>query len=82
MDEPKAIAQMFADFFDDKVRKLAKLDLNPVPNLHLHKPRTPIFSMEDLTTGLKKVKNKKCYGMDGIPLRVAKDFCTLYPARP
>lgn len=42
-------------------------------------PRNPIvFTKEDLSRTLKLIKSKRCFGVDGLPLKVAKDFCEMH----
>ncbi len=73
---PKELAKIFLDFFIGKVNDLARLDKCPIMDVSSGHPGfQPLqFTHEDLAKALKGVKNKKCSGIDNIPLIVAKDF--------
>jgi len=74
------LAEIFAKFFTEKVNKLARLDARPINNIIKIKPLHPIeFTLDDLKSALKQIKNKKCHGTDGLPLKLIKDFVALYP---
>lgn len=73
------LSDIFANFFKDKVINLAQT-MPGRPMAAGHGPPVPAtFSLQDLEKALKKVKSKHCFGIDGVPLRIAKDFCLLMP---
>jgi len=69
------------DFFVNKVLSLAKLDTFPI-DINKCKPIPPkqplTFNKTDLERALKATKSKKCFGIDKLPLRVVKDFASIY----
>ncbi len=59
---------------------LANLDIVPIEHIPLTPPQHPLkFNREDLRKVLKQIKNKRCYGLDNLPLKVAKDYCEVFP---
>jgi len=78
----KEISEMFVDFFSEKVKKLSGLTQDEWESEWI--PRQEPSSYLDITTddiikASKLLKSKKCYGPDGIPLRIIKDIGTLAP---
>jgi len=77
--DPIVLAAAFRDFFIEKVKNLAGIDEWSDTRENEPTPNPITFNQEDLSKALKEIKNKKCFGPDMIPLKVAKDFCELYP---
>jgi hypothetical protein len=78
--DPKVLAEEFKNFFINKVNDLAKLEENPIESYNPNVITESIsFSGDDLQKALKTIKNKKCFGTDGVPLVVAKDFVKCNP---
>jgi len=78
--DEQELSELFANFFVDKVLRLANLEQNPIRIQNPNENCDPIvFSLDDLTKSLKKIKSKKCYGIDNIPLNMAKDFARIFP---
>jgi len=72
------ISNMFVEFFVSKVKGLEEKG-NPDPNLN-----TPLTYTEDVRPFTvdeikKSLRNKKCYGLDGIPLKIVKDIARQKP---
>ncbi len=75
--EPQEIAELFVDYFQQKVITLAGT-LPGRPQVRSTGP--PLrFTLKELEETLSRVKSKHCYGPNGIPLRIVKDFCTIMP---
>jgi hypothetical protein len=71
------LANCFAGFFRDKVKKLAH---DEIKTIKLSTPENPVyFSLQELQQVFKMVKGKKCFGPDGIPQNLLKD---VYEAMP
>ncbi len=65
------IANLFANFFLEKVEKLST---EPVTIPSLIKPLNPLsFTLEEVEMSLKTLTNKKSFGPDGIPQNLFKD---------
>jgi len=72
--DPKKIADLFADFFVEKVDKLAAQVATPPPTSY--KPNGLakfIITGQMLENAVRSLKNKKSYGIDGISLCVVRD---------
>jgi len=73
-----AKAEMFANFFEDKILKLSK---NTKPEATIEPPtriEPSIFFTPDLLDNVfKKIKPKKCYGFDRTPMIAIKDGCSI-----
>jgi Reverse transcriptase (RNA-dependent DNA polymerase) len=68
------LAEMFADFFVGKVRKLSS---DPVQKIVIPKPEKPLcFSQSEIMNVVKSFASKKCLGPDGVPQNVLKDVTT------
>jgi len=77
--DPLTIGRTFRDFFIGKVLKLADLERKPIILGSIEENQNPlVFTKDELRDALRKLKNKKCYGVDNIPLKMAKDYATLY----
>lgn len=76
--DKKIIGNHFVKFFTDKVKTLGNItDWPTYPELR--EVTNPLqFTAKELNKALKKVKNKKCYGPNGIPLKIAKDVCNSF----
>jgi hypothetical protein len=72
--DPKTLASLFLNFFRDKVYNLSDLDIRPIIIPEHDKQESISFTMLELEEAIKKVPPKKCFGTDGIPLLVARDF--------
>jgi hypothetical protein len=69
---------LFADFFVGKVERLSKLDLNPLREIGLQPAHNPlVFDVSILEKVIQKIKLKKCYGTDNVPLILARDLISL-----
>ncbi len=75
--DPKVISETFASFFTKKVLRLART-IPERPKIDSVGPSIE-FSMEELEKAIAKIKSKHCFGLNGIPLRVVRDFCLLMP---
>jgi hypothetical protein len=70
LKDPKEIADEFARFFEEKVKKLSS---NAGPYAWIRTEGTITVSKEEVIAALKQLKNKMCSGEDGIPLKIIKD---------
>jgi hypothetical protein len=70
-------AQMFADFFKGRISTLAarskveQFVYNGQRKLNIEEPL--VFTHEEVLQEMKQLKDKKCYGMDRIPLKIIRD---------
>jgi hypothetical protein len=74
INDPSTLSARFLDFFVNKVYGLSNLATRPMDQIVYEPPRPLTFTEDDLINVLKEVKNKKCSGIDNVPLLVAKDF--------
>jgi len=65
--DPLTIRKNFRDFFIGKVLKLANLESKPIMLGSIEENQNPlVFTMDELRDALRKLKNKKCYGVDNL----------------
>ena len=75
--QSQEIAELFVDYFQQKVINLAGT-LPGRPQVHSTGPPLQ-FTLKELEETLARIKSKHCYGPNGIPLRIVKDYCTILP---
>jgi hypothetical protein len=69
--DPLLLAETFADFFLEKVKDLS---VEPSYKIPLIAPICPIvFTFQEVSDVVSKVKGKKCFGLDGVPQVILKD---------
>jgi hypothetical protein len=73
------VSDLFVKFFRDKVLNLAKKLPNSIRH-HTTNINPIVYTSSDLELALKNTKSKHCHGFNGIPLRIAKDFCQAFPS--
>jgi hypothetical protein len=76
-NQPEERAQLFADFFKNKVEKIVTETVID-PNVSngdkvIHSKNKNFFSLLDVEQVILSLKPKNCYGYDNIPLRILKD---------
>jgi hypothetical protein len=76
-NQPEERAQLFADFFKNKVEKIVTETVID-PNVSngdkvIHSNNKNFFSLLDVEQVILSLKPKNCYGYDNIPLRILKD---------
>jgi hypothetical protein len=76
INDPTEVSELFVSFFKQKVISLARTLPNPV-SIPVGPPI--IFTTTELLEALKSIKSKHCFGLNGLPLRIVKDFCSLAP---
>ena len=75
---PVALANSFQDHFIEKVTSIASLEIRPLRAFTLERPTQPlVFTSEELSIALKSVKNKRCHGIDQVPLCLMKEVCQI-----
>jgi hypothetical protein len=76
--DPLEVSELFVEFLCNKVLKLAK-ELPEVLRSPKANNNPIIYTHEELKLELTNKKSKHCFGFNGIPLRIAKDFCKQLP---
>jgi len=74
----KEIADTFVKFFKEKVDKLTINAVQDEPYQVTASEYLDINEEEIIKAG-KKLRNKKCFGPDGVPLRIIKDMAIMAP---
>jgi len=78
----KDIANHFVNFFTKKVEDLVERNpLQQIPPIDQEVDDQDLitFTIEDVKKAASKLKNKKCYGSDEIPLKIVKDLARVDP---
>jgi exonuclease III len=71
ISDKKELEGHFGRFFQSKVTKLS---IDPVIPISLQKPLMPLtFEIDELTTAIKLMSNKKSFGIDEVPQNLFKD---------
>jgi hypothetical protein len=79
VSDPAQVSELFVQFFQNKVLSLSKTLPTTTSRPTLMNFDHLMFTADDIKKAIKSTKSKHCYGFNGIPLRIAKDFCELKP---
>jgi len=79
--DPQELAETFADFFIDKAATLSSRtkpeeEVDQHPDQH---SSMMLISMDMIEKAVRKLKPKKSYGIDGVPLCIVKDVFQFIP---